>query len=73
MATAWSKTSRENLHYKDVLRNIYDASQQLYGDKYKQTIQGCFDWREITTETMLEASQFETHLVGESVQYSVLH
>jgi len=73
MATAWSKTSRENLHYKDVLSNIYDADQQLYGGKYKQTIQGCFDWREITTETMLEASQFETHLVDELVQYSVLH
>lgn len=67
MAHAWSHTSKENLHYGNVLQNILNADQHLYEGKYKQTILGCFDWREITTETALEAPHLETHLVDELV------
>jgi hypothetical protein len=67
MATAWAKTSKEDLHYRKVLQDILDAERQLFGGKYQRTIHSCFDWREITTETFLEELQFETHLVDELV------
>lgn len=65
MATAWSNTSSENLHYGAVLRNILNADQELHNGKYEQTIRSCFDWRGITTSTLLEAPKLETHVVNE--------
>ncbi|WP_258297986.1 hypothetical protein [Paenibacillus peoriae] len=67
MATAWSKTSKDQLHYGKVLGNIMEADRQLYNGKYEGTIRGCFDWRGITTETMLEPLQFQIHVVDELV------
>jgi hypothetical protein len=64
MATAWNETSKENLHYADVLQDILNADRQLYGGKFEQTIKGCFDWREITTESRWMVP-FETHVVDE--------
>ncbi|PFU70026.1 hypothetical protein [Bacillus thuringiensis] len=65
MATAWSNTSSENLHYGTVLRNILNADKELYNGKYEQTIRSCFDWRGITTDTLLEAPKLKTHIVDE--------
>ncbi|MFS8211827.1 hypothetical protein [Paenibacillus sp. S29] len=67
MATAWSNTDKENLHYGDVLKKILDADRQLFNGKYERTIRSCFDWRLITTDTMLSPLPFETHVVDELV------
>ncbi|KPV58385.1 hypothetical protein QJ48_16580 [Paenibacillus sp. A3] len=67
MATAWSNTSKEDLLYGKVLQDILNADRQLYNGKYERTIRSCFDWREITTNTAIEAPRFETHLVDELV------
>ncbi|GLI10166.1 hypothetical protein YDYSG_61990 [Paenibacillus tyrfis] len=67
MATAWSNTSKEDLHYGKVLQDILNADRQLYEGKYERTIRSCFDWREITTNTAVEAPRLETHLVDELV------
>lgn len=68
MAKAWSKTSAEGLHYGGVLRNILNADQELYKGKYERTIRSCFDWRKITTGTLVEAPKLETHIVDELIK-----
>lgn len=67
MATAWSNTDKEDLHYGKVLKDILNADRKLFNGKYENTIRSCFDWRLITTETMLIPLQFKTHVVDELV------
>lgn len=49
MASAWSKTSKNDLYYSKVVTNMIDADAELSGGKYGDVIRSCFEWREITT------------------------
>lgn len=67
MATAWSKTSPDNLSFGKVLNNIIEADQELSEGKYKQTILDCFDWRQIVPATDDSRMLLYTHIVDELV------
>ncbi|MNH44289.1 hypothetical protein D3C79_1064120 [compost metagenome] len=67
MATAWDETDKEDLHYGKVLQDILNADRKLFNGKYERTIRSCFDWRLITTATMLTPREIKTHVVDELV------
>ncbi len=48
LAKAWDRTSKNDLYYSDVVRNLIDADGELSGGQYGPLIRECFEWREIT-------------------------
>lgn len=54
MARAWDKTSKDDLYFSGVVRNMIDADQELNGGKFGGIIRDAFAWREITTSVAPE-------------------
>ncbi|MGN2665173.1 hypothetical protein [Bacillus altitudinis] len=76
MATAWSKTSPDNLSFGKVLHNIIEADRELNEGKYEKVILDCFNWREIIPATDDSRTLLYTHVVDKLAPFStdkILH